>query len=115
MLGIIRLVNGGVALAAPKRLIRLLGLDPDANGAAIYVLRMFGVRTIYLGWQILTETGEPLEQALDASVFIHGADALAATLAAATGALPGRAAMTGAGVSTLNTALAILARRQPRP
>ena len=42
----IRLFNGIAALFVPATLARRLGVDPETNRAALYVLRLFGVRTI---------------------------------------------------------------------
>jgi len=44
----VRLVNGAASLFAPATFARKLGVDPETNGPAIYVLRMFGVRTILI-------------------------------------------------------------------
>ncbi|HYU77134.1 MAG TPA: hypothetical protein VEL31_31070, partial [Ktedonobacteraceae bacterium] len=43
----IRLFNGATALFAPRLLARQFGDNP--NHAVIYVLRLFGVRTIIVG------------------------------------------------------------------
>ncbi len=111
-LGTIRLVNGAVALAVPKRLVKTFGVDPEANGAAVYALRLFGVRTVYLGLQLLLAEGEVLKDALRHAVPIHASDATAAILAGLAGQLPRRAALTAAVVSSANTALAVVANRR---
>lgn len=110
-LGAIRLVNGTLALFAPARLVKQFGVDPADNGAAVYALRLFGVRTIFLGWQLLTAKGEVLNDALLYAVPIHASDTTAAVLAGVSGQLPKKAAATGAVVSGLNTVLAVYARR----
>ena len=56
-LAAIRLFNGGVALFAPETLARRLGADPQANGAVIYVLRMFGIRTVVIGTERIVNGG----------------------------------------------------------
>ena len=48
-LALIRLVNGGLALVAPRWLARRLGVDPTAQPAMLYALRMFGIRTVLIG------------------------------------------------------------------
>jgi hypothetical protein len=63
-LAAIRLLNGGVALFAPEKLTRRLGADPQANGAVIYALRMFGVRTVVIGTELLVLRGEALDRSL---------------------------------------------------
>jgi len=110
ILAVIRLVNGGIALAAPRWFLRTIGVDPETNGAAVYVLRMFGVRTLYLGYQLLAAGGEELDEAVRAGVYIHASDATAAILGGLTGALPARAALSGALTSSVNTVLSLLAR-----
>jgi len=107
----IRLLNGSVALLAPKQFLRILRVDPETNGAAVYALRMFGVRTVYLGYQLLSEKDEALERAVRSAAYVHASDVAAAVLAGVTGALPRRAAVAGAITSTVNTSLALLARR----
>lgn len=110
ILGVIRLINGSFALLLPRRFTKMFGIDPDENGAAIYVLRLFGVRTVYIGLQLLTADGEELDGAVRDAPWIHASDATAAALAALRGQLPRKAALTGLAASTLNTVLAFLAR-----
>jgi len=112
ILGIIRLVNGAAALLAPNRLVKMFGLDPDTNGAAVYALRLFGIRTVILGIQLLKSEGEALDEAVRYALPIHASDAASAALAGFRGELPHRAAITGTIVSSINTALAALARRE---
>jgi hypothetical protein len=114
-LGVIRLVNGVLALIAPRRLLRMLRVDPEANGAAIYALRLFGIRTIYLGLELLISEGEALEHAVSMAPTIHASDTIAAIIAGLRGELPARGALTGALVSSGNTALAVLARKGTEP
>jgi hypothetical protein len=110
LLGVIRLVNGGIALLAPRRFLRLLGVDPETNGPAVYVLRMFGVRTVVLGYHLLAARGDVREEAVRDALSIHASDTTAAILAGVTGALPRKAAVSGAIASGVNTTLALLAR-----
>ena len=107
-LGIIRLANGGLALLAPGRLIRTFGVGEEAGGPAAYALRLFGVRTIFLGFSIL-RPGER-EAEVRRAPYIHACDTAAAVLAGLKGQLPPRAAATGAVMSSINTALALVAR-----
>jgi hypothetical protein len=106
----IRVVNGAAGLFAPRFLLRNLGVDPDANPAALYAFRMFGVRTVIIGVQLLLPEGPLRRQALSTAPIIHASDVAAATLAG----LPARGARTAAGISVVNTILAVLAQpRQP--
>ena len=47
----IRVINGGIALIAPGVIIRRFDEEPAADNAAVYGLRMFGVRTVVLSWR----------------------------------------------------------------
>ena len=107
-LGVIRLVNGGIALLAPRRLTKTFGIEPEAEGAVVYVLRLFGVRTIFLGLGLL-RSGDT-KQEVRKALFIHASDTAAAVYAGLKGHLQPKAAATGAIASGVNTALAVLAR-----
>jgi hypothetical protein len=108
LLGCIRCVNGAGALFAPRFLLRRLGADPVANPAALYAFRMFGVRTLIIGIQLLFGQGEVQREALRTAPIIHATDIAAAVLAG----LPARGTRTAALISIVNTVLALIA--QPR-
>jgi hypothetical protein len=110
LLAAIRVANGAAALLAPARLAERLGADPAENPALLYVFRMFGVRTIVMGRDLFR--GEP--HAVQAAPLVHASDTIAAALAAASGKLPRRAGVLIVGISALNTALAVAARRDSR-
>src|SRR3712207_1551082 len=115
ILGTIRLVNGLAALLAPGMSARRIGTDPDADPAPIYPLRMFGVRTVVLGAELLTRRDpDARRRAMQVGVLIHGSDTIAAVLGGVRGQLPRRVAMLLTGVSTLNTVLAVLGSLPPR-
>jgi hypothetical protein len=110
LLACIRLVNGGAALLVPGFLARQIGIDPEANPGALYVFRMFGIRTVFIGAELLMQTGDRRAEALRRAVLIHASDTLAALLAQLSGRLPrsGRAIVF---ISATNTVLAIIANR----
>jgi hypothetical protein len=110
-LGSIRLVNGAGALLVPEAVGRKLGVDPDANPSAPYVTRLFGVRTVLLGYELLQRDERARRRALRVAPLIHASDTAAAIIAGWTGALPRRAAITAAVISSVNTVLALTARR----
>lgn len=114
LLGSIRLLNGVVALLAPRMAARRLGVDPDANPAPLYPLRMFGVRTAILGAELLAGSPEIRTRSARLGVLIHASDTTAAAWGGLRGGLPPRTAALLTGVSTLNTALAVLAALPPR-
>ena len=108
----IRLFNGVAALFAPATLARQLGVDPAANPAALYALRLFGVRTVLIGAQLLLRDGGVRAHSLRVAPAIHALDASAALIAGERGQLPRRAATTAAIISTVNTVLAIVALKR---
>lgn len=113
LLAVIRLFNGTAALAAPATLGRRLGVDPDANPAAVYVLRLFGVRTVYVGAELLLARGEHLRDARLAAPAIHLSDTLSAIAAGASGQLPKKSARTATIISGVNVLLALLVASGP--
>jgi hypothetical protein len=117
-LATIRLVNGALALLAPEVMLRRLeagqeanpGAGPDPGRVAVYPLRMFGIRTVVLGIQLLA-TGSvrqngSLRRQGQVGVVIHAADALSAITAGLRRQLPARTAVVAAAISVTNTALA---------
>ena len=108
----IRLFNGVAALFVPATLTRQLGVDPAANPAALYALRLFGVRTVLIGAQLMLRDGGVRAHSLRVAPAIHALDASAALIAGERGQLPRRAATTAAIISTINTVLAIVALKR---
>jgi hypothetical protein len=113
LLASIRLLNGGLALLAPGFLARQIGVDPEANPGVMYVFRMFGMRTVLIGAELLVQTGERRSEALHRAVLIHASDTLAAFLATQSSQFPSKS-RTIVWISALNTALAIIANRSVR-
>lgn len=109
----VRLVNGTVSLVAPATFARRLGFDPEENGPSLYALRLFGARTILIGSELLSRNPEVRAQALRVAVPIHLSDTIAAVVAGATHQLPSKGAKTAVVTSSLNTVLALIARRAP--
>jgi hypothetical protein len=110
LLACIRLLNGSLALLAPGFLARQIGVDPDANPGILYVFRMFGIRTVLIGADLLQARGPRREEAVQRAVLIHASDTLAAFLASMSGQFPksGRGIVA---ISALNTLLAVIANR----
>ncbi|MET8679365.1 hypothetical protein ABZW18_17770 [Streptomyces sp. NPDC004647] len=100
----IRLFSRATGLLAPDLLIRRL--DPHReppSPAAVYAFRLFGIRTILLGLDLLTNRGERLREDLRDGV--HGID----TATAATLGLSGRLPPRSAALTTLISANTVLA------
>jgi hypothetical protein len=111
-LGAIRLTNGVLATLAPTVLMRRLGITRETNPAATYVFRMFGIRTIFLGLDLLAADGEGRRRAIERAPAIHAVDALAALAAGASRQLSIRGTLTAAAVSIINLGLAVVASRE---
>jgi hypothetical protein len=110
-LGVIRLVNGALALFAPGWLARRLDVDPEAQPAIHYVFRMFGIRTILIAADLwLQPAARP--RALRQGILIHASDTTAALLSTISGQLPRRPGITAVAISAVNTALAIVASKR---
>jgi hypothetical protein len=107
----VRLVNGSAALLAPAQMGRRLGVDPEENPAALYVMRLFGVRTILIGSHLLSRDPRVRRQALAHAPLVHASDTAAALLALSGGHLSRKAARTAALISGVNVGLSLLARR----
>jgi hypothetical protein len=108
----IRLFNGIAALFVPAALARRLGVDPETNRAALYVLRLFGVRTILIGAQLLLRDEGLRAHSVRVAPVIHALDAAAALVAGDRGHLPQRPSTIAALISTVNTGLAVVARKR---
>jgi hypothetical protein len=105
-LATIRIVNGASALVAPRLLTRRLGADDSA----VYPFRLFGIRTIVIGSDLLLRDREVRDHALRLALLVHASDVASAVIAGARRQVPFRAAATAAAISSVNTALALAAR-----
>jgi hypothetical protein len=111
-LGLIRLVNGLLALLAPTLLLRQLRVDPQLEAAAKYPFRLFGIRTVLIAADLLLNRGPARADAVRLAPIIHVSDTISAAIAGIRGELPRRAAITATLISTVNVALSLAA--QPR-
>jgi len=118
-LAAIRIANGLLALVAPSLIIKRFGEDPEKDAAAIYGLRLFGVRTVLIGADLIREQGQPLQHTIDQAVLIHASDTLTAATLGTSGRLRPQMAVPITLISALNTALAVAAwvssRREAKP
>ena len=114
LLGLIRLVNGTAAMVAPEPIGRRLGIEPEENPAASYVTRLFGIRTMLIGYDLLQRDPAVRARALRVAPIIHLSDTAVAIAAGAAGKIPRKTAMTTAAISTTTTVLALAARRSSR-
>lgn len=112
VLAAIRIVNGTAALLTPGLLLRRLGTDVSKDGSGVYPFRMFGIRTILIGADLLVLHGEQRRRAARFAVLIHASDTVAAATAGLRGHLPRKAAIVTTVISATNTVLAVLATRE---
>lgn len=108
-LAAIRIANGLLALVAPSLIIKRFGDDPDKDAAAIYGLRLFGIRTVLIGADLITEQGQPLQHSISQAVVIHASDTMTAATLGTSGRLRPQMAVPITLISALNTALAVAA------
>jgi hypothetical protein len=109
-LGGVRIVAGTAGLLAPAMIINRFGdANPSANPAAIYGLRLFGIRTVLIGADLIRLHGRDLDRALWAAPIIHASDtATVLTLQRRKQLSPERARPLAL-ISGLNTVLAVIA------
>ncbi len=88
-LAAIRIVNGTLGLLAPHVLVKRTSADPTTT-EPYYAFRMFGIRTIVLGYDLLTLTGADQERARTQAVIIHATDTASALLGGLRGDVPPR-------------------------
>jgi hypothetical protein len=105
----IRIVNGSVALIAPSAIIRRFGESPADDNAAVYGLRMFGIRTVIIGVDLCTLNGAPLRRALGQAIIIHASDTATAASLGLSGRVRRRWATALTLISAANTGLAVTA------
>jgi hypothetical protein len=117
LLAAVRLTMGTASLLAPGLVIRRLGIDPATQPAMRYPLRMFGIRTVLIGADLLAPGGARRQQAEVLAPVVHGSDTVAAFLARRRGDLPTRTGALAIAISAVNLALALvnLAVRPHRP
>jgi hypothetical protein len=109
-LGGIRIVNGGLGLLTPALIQKRLGDPaPERNAAAIYGLRLFGVRTVLIGLDLFRLTGPALDNALHSAVLIHASDTATVLTLQRRKVLSPELARPLALISGLNTVLAVTA------
>ena len=96
---------GAAGLVAPRFTIRMLQLDPDMSPAADLLVRIFGVRDIFLGVApfLIPDTGR--SRILGSATWVDLTDLAAAALAGLTGRIPPRAAAVIASAALIGAVL----------
>jgi hypothetical protein len=113
---------GAASLIFPRFTARLLQMDPDANPASSFLMRLFGVRDIFLGVSPLLVSGQGRSRILAAAAGVDLTDATAAVIGGLTRQIPPRAsvvaaaaALAGACLSAATVGRGPLGRREPGP
>ncbi|OAN36415.1 hypothetical protein [Mycolicibacterium iranicum] len=114
VLATIRILNGAAGLLIPEKLLGRLGVDTATDRSGTYPFRMFGIRTVLIGLDLLLLTGDELRRAEKLAVLIHAADTASATVTTARNELPRKQGLTAVGISAVNTGLAVIAWRGGR-
>jgi hypothetical protein len=116
LLALVRIANGTLGLLAPSVISRPLveSEDPEAREAAHYPLRLFGIRTVIIGAELLSRDPYVRERAVRVALPIHATDTASAALGGLLGELPAKTAVRLTALSGTNTVLALLARRTLR-
>jgi hypothetical protein len=111
---------GAASLILPRFTARLLQMDPDANPASSFLMRLFGVRDIFLGVAPLLVSGQGRSRILGVATGVDLTDATGAVIAGLTRQIPPRAsavaaatALTGACLSAATVGRGPLGRREP--
>ena len=82
-----RVTVGLLALVSPRRVEKLLGLDPRINPQMSPLTRMFGAREVALGGLTLATSGDARERLIQVGVAVDGIDLVAGLAAATSGAM----------------------------
>jgi hypothetical protein len=109
-LGGVRLAAGITGLLAPKMIISRFGDEaPGSNPAAVYGLRLFGIRTILIGLDLWRLKGPDLDRALHAAPLIHASDTATVLALQQSKQLSPERARPLLVISGVNTGLSVLA------
>jgi hypothetical protein len=109
-LALIRIVNGAAGLVAPTKLARRVSGEAEPSAASIYAFRLFGVRTVKIGADLLSGDAGVREHAARAAPGIHLSDTTTAAMLLLRGRVTKRAGIMLTAISALNTFLAFKAR-----
>ena len=108
----IRILNGALALVAPGLFVGRIDRSGEPSPAAIYAFRLFGVRTVLLGRDLLRDEGPARSRAVSEAPLIHACDTATAALLTLARRVRLRSGVPLIAVSGVNTVLACLAARR---
>jgi hypothetical protein len=99
---------GTLGLLAPATLIKRMEPDGGPSPAAVYAFRLFGIRTILLGLDLLIRPDDEVQRELRQGVVIHASDVVTVVALGVQHKIPHRTAVLTTLISGTNVALAIL-------
>lgn len=105
----VRLVNGTTGLVAPQLLIRRIDPAQAVSPAGVYAFRLFGVRTMFLGAELLIRRDAELQRALRQGLVIHASDVATSVLLGVQGQVTPRTSALLTTISAINVVLAVTA------
>jgi hypothetical protein len=111
ILAAIRMFNGAMGLFAPGVAAGRIG-TPER--APLYPWRMFGIRTVIIGAELLSRDPERRDNAVRLALPIHASDTASAAIGGLLGETSKRTSIMLTAISGTNTVLALLARRTLR-
>jgi hypothetical protein len=106
----IRIVNGAAGVLAPNFLAKRVSPQPEPNPAAFYAFRLFGIRTVKVGADLLSGDATVRDHAARAAPGIHLSDTMTAGMLLFSGRVTKRAGIMLTAISALNVVLALKAR-----
>ncbi len=104
----VRILMGTLGLVAPAVLIKRMEPDGTQSPAAVYAFRLFGIRTILLGFDLLVRPDEEVQRQLRQGVVIHASDVVTVVMLGVRHKIPHRTAVLTTLISSANLALAIV-------
>src|SRR5688500_11877246 len=107
----LRTFNGEMGLMAPASPAGRIGTP---EGAPLYPWRMFGIRTVIIGAELLSRDPELRDRAVRLALPIHASDTASAAIGGLLGETTKRTSIMLTAISGTNTVLALLARRTLR-
>jgi hypothetical protein len=106
----IRIVNGALGLAAQSFLAKRVSGKAEANPAATYAFRLFGIRTVLIGLDLLSRERDVRDRAVGGAFRIHASDTMTAASLALRRQVRPRAGLMLTAISAFNVFLALRAR-----
>jgi hypothetical protein len=106
----VRIANGAAALVAPAFLAGRIRHVAKPDPAATYAFRLFGIRTVLIGADLLSKNPGVRSHAVRSALPIHASDVVTAVTLGLRGKVSPRAGLMLTAISGVNVLLAVAAR-----